>query len=73
MEGSQSMVEKIYEERYLMTNKDLHEKVSEILSKVIDLPYDDGLRKIENLCSGNEPLKSEVLSLFKEINNIAKA
>ena len=50
-----------------MNTKDLHEKVSEILSKVIDLPYEEGLRKIDALCDGDDLLKSEVLSLFNEI------
>ncbi|MGI9532780.1 serine/threonine-protein kinase, partial [Lutimonas sp.] len=51
-----------------MNSKELHEKVSEILSKVIDLPYEEGLSKIDVFCAGNDQLKTEVLSLFKEIH-----
>ncbi|MGI9531613.1 serine/threonine-protein kinase [Lutimonas sp.] len=68
MASSEGLVKKVYEERYLMNTKDLHEKVSDILSKVIDLPYEEGLRKIDLFCEGDDLLKSEVLSLFKEIH-----
>ena len=50
-----------------MNTKDFHEKVSDILARIIDLPYEEALRKIDRYCEGDELLKDEVLALFKEI------
>lgn len=61
------MAEKIYEERYLMNSKEFHEKVSDILAKILDLPYEEGLKKIDQFCAGDESLKTEVLSLYREV------
>ena len=50
-----------------MNNKDFHEKVSEVLAKVIDLPYEEGLRKIDQFCAEDALLKKEVVSLYDEM------
>ncbi|MDN3641300.1 serine/threonine-protein kinase [Lutimonas halocynthiae] len=50
-----------------MNNKDFHQKVSEILAKVIDLPYEEGLRKIDQFCAEDALLKKEVVSLYDEM------
>ena len=52
-----------------MNSKDFHEKVSDILAKVLDLPYDKGLVKIDKLCADDEPLKKEVLALYLEMQD----
>lgn len=50
-------------------SKNLHEKSSEILAKVMDLPRADALKKIETLCKGEDDLKTNVLDLYMEIES----
>ncbi len=47
--------------------KSIHEQASEIIAKVIDLPYEEAIKKIDSECKDNDTLKEEVLSLFNEI------
>ena len=48
-------------------SKTLHEKVTEILGHILDLPRDEAIAKIEKECAGDDMLKKEVLSLYEQI------
>ena len=45
----------------------LHERASEILARVIDLPKQQALSRIEAECKGDEELKKAVLTLYNNI------
>ena len=51
-----------------MNEKDLHERVSEILAQVMDLPSEEALQKIDFICKDDPELKKEVLDLYDVMN-----
>ena len=53
-----------------MDQKQLHEKATEILAKVMDLSYEDAMRTINQECGEEGDLKERVLILYKEISDI---
>lgn len=52
-----------------MDQKEIHERATSILSRALELSYDDAIKVIEKECKDNTVLKKEVLSLYKEINS----
>jgi len=52
-------------------SKTLHEKASEILAQVIDLPEGQAIAKIESLCDQDSELETHVKELFRSINEEA--
>ncbi|MBB3697270.1 protein kinase [Flammeovirga yaeyamensis] len=44
----------------------LHERATEILGKIMDLPKEEALKHIDELCGDDHSLKNEVLSLYSE-------
>ena len=51
-----------------MDQKALHEAATSILAKVLELSYDDAIKKIDKECGDNNLLKDQVLELYREIN-----
>lgn len=49
-------------------SKSIHELATEVIAKVIDLSKEEGLKRIDRECEGNEELKSAVLKLFTSIH-----
>ncbi|GGZ85725.1 serine/threonine-protein kinase [Algibacter mikhailovii] len=49
-------------------DKEQHNKISSIIAKVIDLPFDEAIIKIKKACGTDEDLEKEVLSLYHDIH-----
>ena len=49
-------------------DKEQHNKISSIIAKVLDLPFEEALAKIKKACGTDEDLEKEVLSLYNDIH-----
>lgn len=70
MEGCESLAQKVHAHRGLGMSKELHEKASQILAQVLDLPKERALDQIDALCKDDQVLKNEVLDLLAQMTSL---